>query len=167
MHNRKLEASKIIETTQFIVPYAKSMEQIYFRLAILIFCLMQQCIEENPNKSQSYKIYQTFILLGPGCSKLTTSLVTILLRGRWVIKHEHAIINRGSYTSIIRNDHECKILFITWPCKMGFYRLQNEHYFNERTHVNLERFQWRYVYAQKCYYTCGRTTFYDMTLSTE
>ena len=61
------------------------------------------------------------------------------------------LINRGSYTSchfiwnlwneplgsfinFIWNDHECKILFIMWLFELGFYRVQNEHYFNTKTH---------------------------------
>ena len=62
-------------------------------------------------------------------------------------------INRGSYTSghfiwnllnepvasfinFIWNDHECKILFIIWPFKMGFNHLQNDHYFNKKHMVD-------------------------------
>ena len=63
--------------------------------------------------------------------------------------------NRGSYTSghfiwnlwnepsasfinLIWNDHECKILFSTWPFKMEFYRLQNDQNFNIKRIVDTD-----------------------------
>ena len=69
---------------------------------------------------------------------------------RCFFREEHSI-NRGSYTSghficlwneplasfinFIWNDHECKILFIIWLFKMGFYRLLSWHYFNRKHNV--------------------------------
>ena len=56
------------------------------------------------------------------------------------------------------------ILFIKCPAKMGFYRLQNEHYFNKKKHI-------ADTDVVKC--TCKvllhvwSYDFYDMTLSTE
>ena len=63
--------------------------------------------------------------------------------------------NRGSYMSghfiwnlwneplaslinFIWNDHECNILFIIWPFKMGFYRLQNDYKFNKKRIVETD-----------------------------
>ena len=40
----------------------------------------------------------------------------------------------GPFASLINfvwNVNECQILFIIWSSKMGFCRLQNEHYFNK------------------------------------
>ena len=62
----------------------------------------------------------------------------------------------ASFTNFIWNYHSCKILFIICPANMGFYRL---HYFNEKRHCWHGRCQWCYVYALKCYYTCGHTIF--------
>ena len=77
------------------------------------------------------------------------------------------IWNRGSYMSghYIWNDHENMILFIIWPFKIGFYCLQNDFYFNKKMHFWHGRCQC-YVYAPKCYYTCGHTIFVTV-LSTE
>ena len=42
----------------------------------------------------------------------------------------------ASFINFIRNNHECKILFIIsiYPQKMGFYRLRNKHYFKKKMH---------------------------------
>ena len=64
-------------------------------------------------------------------------------------------------------DHSCKFLFIKWPFEMGFHRLQSEHYVKRKTHCWHGCCQWCYMFAPKCYYTCGLSIFYDTTLSTE
>ena len=79
------------------------------------------------------------------------------------------VVNRGSYTSghfiwnlwnspkarfinFSLNDHEFQVLFIIWPFKMVFRRLENEHYFNRKTHCRHGRCQWRHMNAPNCYY---------------
>ena len=44
----------------------------------------------------------------------------------------------ASFIKFIRNDHECKILYITFPFKMGFYHLQNDQYFNKISIVDTD-----------------------------
>ena len=60
---------------------------------------------------------------------------------------------KARFIKFIWNDHKCKGLFTVWLFKMGFYRLQNEDYFNKKTHCWHGRCQWRYIYATKCYNT--------------
>ena len=76
--------------------------------------------------------------------------------------------HRGSYTSghssarfinFIWNVHECKILFIIWAFKMGFYRFQNGLFFSLKTYCWHGRCQRRHAFAPKFYYTCGHTIF--------
>ena len=73
---------------------------------------------------------------------------------RVVISYEtyETSLRRVSYISY-------EFLFIIWPFKTGYYCLQNELYFNKKTHGWHGRGQWYYVYAPKCYYTCGYTIF--------
>ena len=40
-----------------------------------------------------------------------------------------------SLINFIRNDHECKILFIIWLFEMGFYRLISWIYFSRERYV--------------------------------
>ena len=56
----------------------------------------------------------------------------------------------ASFINFKWNDHECKILFIMWHFRMGFYRLRNEHYFKKKTHRWHGRCQWRHVNEPKC-----------------
>ena len=79
--------------------------------------------------------------------------------------------NRGSYRSVhfinfIWNDHECKILFIIWLFKMGFYRLSSWHYFNRKYNVVTDGIMMLRASNQVL---CNMWSydFYDMTLATE
>ena len=53
----------------------------------------------------------------------------------------------ASFNNFIWNDQECKILFIIWPFKIKFYRLQNGQYFKKKSPCWLGPCQWRYVCA--------------------
>ena len=89
----------------------------------------------------------------------------------WISKY----INRGSYTSghfisnlwneplasfinFIRNDHECKILFIIWLFKWVFIAFKVDIISIEN--IKLSRTaSWRFAPVTKCYVTCGHTVF--------
>ena len=67
----------------------------------------------------------------------------------YTVKTDHFIWNlwnepSASFIHLIWNDHHSKILCILWPFKTGFYRFQNEHYFNKKTHCWHRRCQWRF-----------------------
>ena len=49
----------------------------------------------------------------------------------------HFIWPSASFINFIWNAHECKILFIIWSFQMGFYRLQNDHYFKKKRTVDM------------------------------
>ena len=92
---------------------------------------------------------------GPLCLKLKVK-IRIIYRGSNT--SGHFIWKKVLRAYFIWNDQECKILFIIWPFTMGFYCLQNEHYFKKITQYWHGHCQWRYaVYAPKCYYTCSYT----------
>ena len=76
----------------------------------------------------------------------------------------HFILNlwnepMASFINFIRNDHNCKILCVIWPFKMGVFCLQTEHCLNKKMHSLHRRCQWCYLYAPNCYYMCGHTIF--------
>ena len=62
-----LQASKITEATQFIVSYAKIMEQIYFRLAVLYYSVIRSNIVlQKTGKCRIHtKFIKYFSHLGP------------------------------------------------------------------------------------------------------
>ena len=67
-----------------------------------------------------------------------------------------SFINRGSCARVW-NYHARRILFIIWPFSIGIYRLQSGHYLNRKLIVVTD--SWRYMFAPKCYVTCGHTIF--------
>ena len=80
----------------------------------------------------------------------------------WIIHAEKYFVGSvyiEDLTRVVISYHVCKILFIIWSFKIGFYCLQNEYYFNMKTYCWHGRCQWRYVFAPKCYYTCSHTIF--------
>ena len=96
--------------------------------------------------------------------------------------------HRGSYTSghfiwnlwkeasascihFIWNDHECKVLFIIWLLKLGYYRLKRWHYFYRKHNVVTGGIMTLRVSNQVL---CNQVLcnvwsydFYDMTLATK
>ena len=52
----------------------------------------------------------------------------------WSFHVKFMKFDKGSFLKFHMNDHEYKILFIFRFFKIGFYRLQNEHYFNKKPH---------------------------------
>ena len=67
-----------------------------------------------------------------------------------------SFINTGSCARVW-NYHEHRILFIIWPFSIGIYRPQSGHYLNRKLIVVTD--SWCYMFAPKCYVTCGHTIF--------
>ena len=59
-----------------------------------------------------------------------------------------------SFINFIWNDQKCNMTLL-----MGFYRLQNVHYYTMKTYCWHGRCIWWYVSVPKSYYTCGHTIF--------
>ena len=89
--------------------------------------------------------------------------LTFFYKKEWRISD----INVWNFNETLTNDvvsleqpgPECNIQFIIWSFKSVFYYLQKGQYFNEKTHCWHGHCQWHYIYAPKCYYTCGHKIF--------
>ena len=71
-----------------------------------------------------------------------------------------------SFINFIWTDHECNILFITWPFWIEVNRFLSKHDFNRKRHVVMDVVMTLHVRAKVLCNVWSRH-FYDMTLSTE
>ena len=65
----------------------------------------------------------------------------------------------ASFINCIWNDHKCRYCLLYDSVKWDLITYKIYTISGKKTHCWHRRWQWRYIYAPKCDYTCGHTIF--------
>ena len=103
-------------------------------------------LQLRDNESRLYTYFLLFSIVEVFGGDWFTTLLTLnkansVYRGSYTSGHFIWIQwnePSASFINFIWNSHECKILYIIWPFKMGFYHLQNGQYVKKKRIVDTD-----------------------------